>query len=261
MYLFFGKIGLAFEIMAEAAPDLKSRQGSFDYEVQLEIFEGPLDLLLHLIRVQEVDIYDIPIASITDQYLDYVQAMKELNINLAGEYLVMAATLIFIKSRMLLPSDPDVSDEGEAEDPRSALVERLLEHEKFRNAAQMLYSRETIELAVWPRGEFEFAEDEKEAVSATVFDLVEAFHRMVERYKDQITLEVERETVTLQEMIKELRGLLKVQKEFYFSFFFQRKLSRRRLVVTFVALLELVRVKEVRLFQKDVFEDIRILAC
>ncbi len=248
--------------MAQAAPALKPRQGSFDYEVQLEIFEGPLDLLLHLIRVQEVDIYDIPIASVTDQYLDYLKVMKDLNINLAGEYLVMAATLIFIKSRMLLPSDPDVSDEGgEAEDPRAELVERLLEHEQFKNAAQMLYSRETVELAVWPRGGFEFAEDEREAVSATVFDLVKAFHRMVEGYKDQITLEVEKETITLQDKIKELRGLLKVQKEFYFSYFFQRKLSRRHLVVTFVALLELVRVKEVRLFQKDVFEDIRILAC
>ena len=247
--------------MAQPAPALNPRQGSFDYEVQLAIFEGPLDLLLHLIRVREVDIYDIPIASITDQYLDYLQMMKHLNINLAGEYLVMAATLILIKSRVLLPVDPNVSEEGEAEDPRAELVERLLEHEKFKNAAQMLYSRETIELAVWPRGEFEFAEDEKEAVSATVFDLVKAFHRLVERYKDQITLEVEKETITLQDKIKELRGLLKVQKELYFSFFFQRKLSRRHLVVTFVALLELVRVKEVRLFQKDMFEDIRIVAC
>ena len=247
--------------MAQIDAALKPQQGSFDYEVELEIFEGPLDLLLHLIRVQEVDIYDIPIASITDQYLGYLQMMKDLNINLAGEYLVMSATLILIKSRMLLPADPDVAEEGEAEDPRTDLVESLLEHEKFMNAAQMLYSRETVELAVWPRGEFEFSEDEKEAVSVTVFDLVKAFHRMVERYKDQITLEVERETITLQDKINELRGLLRVQKELYFSFFFQRKLSRRHLVVTFVALLELVRVKEVRLFQKDVFDDIRIVAC
>ncbi len=247
--------------MAQAAPALKPRQGSLDYEVQLEVFEGPLDLLLHLIRVQEVDIYDIPIASITDQYLEYLQMMKDLNINLAGEYLVMAATLIFIKSRMLLPADPKDSQEGEPQDPRAELVERLLEHEQFKNAAQMLYARETIELAVWPRGGFEFAEDEREAVSATVFDLVKAFHRTVERYRDQITMEVEKETVTLQGKIQELRGLLKVQKEFYFSFFFRRKLSRRHLVVTFAALLELVRVREVRLFQDDVFEDIRILAC
>ena len=247
--------------MTEIATALRPRQGSFEYEVQLEIFEGPLDLLLHLIRVQEVDIYDIPIASVTDQYLSYLQMMKDLNINLAGEYLVMAATLIFIKSRMLLPSDPEVAEEGEAEDPRAELVERLLEHEKFINAAQMLYSKETVELAVWPRGGFEFEEDEREAVSVTVFDLVKAFHRMVERYKDERTLEVARETVTLQDKLIELRGLLKMQKELYFSFFFQRKLSRRHLVLTFVALLELVRVKEVRLFQKELFDDIRIVAC
>jgi len=246
--------------MTHTSAASQPRQGSFDYEVQLEVFEGPLDLLLHLIRVQEIDIYDIPIAAITDQYLEYLQMMKDLNINLAGEYLVMAATLIFIKSRMLLPADLE-SPEEESEDPRTELVERLLEHEKFRNAAQMLYSRETVELAVWPRGGFEFAEDEKEAVSATLFDLVKAFHRMVERYKEEITLTVEKETITLQDKLKELRGLLRVQKEFYFSMFFERRLSRRHLVVTFVALLELVRVREVRLFQKGAFEDIRIVAC
>lgn len=247
--------------MAQTAAASRPRQGSFDYEVQLEIFEGPLDLLLHLIRVQEIDIYDIPISSITDQYLEYLQMMEDLNINLAGEYLVMASTLIFIKSRMLLPSDPGTGEEESAEDPRTELVERLLEHEKFRSAAQMLYSRETVELAVWPRGDFEFLEEEKEAVSATLFDLVKAFHCMVERYKEEIVLAVEKETVTLADKLRELRGLLALQKEFYFSMFFERKVSRRHLVVTFVALLELVRVREVKLFQKGAFEDIRIVAC
>ena len=248
-------------MVSQAVPVSKPLQGVFDYKVQLEVFEGPLDLLLHLIRVQELDIYDIPIATVTDQYLDYLQTMKDLNVNLAGEYLVMASTLILIKSRTLLPVDEAAVRDGEAEDPRTELVERLLEHEKFKNAAQMLYSRETIELAVWPRGQSEFEEDEKEAVSATVFDLVKAFHNLAERFKDNITVEVERETVTLEDKIKELRGLLKVQSEVYFSFFFERGLSKRHLIVTFVALLELVRLDAIRLFQKGAFEDIRIVAC
>ncbi len=248
-------------MVSQAVPFSKPRQGAFDYKVQLENFEGPLDLLLHLIRVQELDIYDIPIATVTDQYLDYLQMMKELNVNLAGEYLVIASTLILIKSRTLLPADVEAVQEGEAEDPRTELVERLLEHEKFKNAAQMLYSRETVELAVWPRGESEFEQDEKEAVSATVFDLVKAFHNMVERFKDNITVEVERETVTLESKIREVRGLLRVQSEVFFSFFFEKRLSKRHLIVTFVALLELVRLNEIRLFQEGVFEDIRIVIC
>ena len=248
-------------MVSQAVPFSKPRQGAFDYKVQLKIFEGPLDLLLHLIRVQELDIYDIPIATVTDQYLEYLQRMKELNVNLAGEYLVIASTLILIKSRTLLPADVEAVQEGEAEDPRTQLVERLLEHEKFKNAAQMLYSRETVELAVWPRGGAEFEQDEKEAVSATVFDLVKAFHNMVERFKDNITVEVERETVTLESKIREVRGLLRVQREMFFSFFFEKRLSKRHLIVTFVALLELVRLNEIRLFQEGSFEDIRIVTC
>ncbi|RPI27496.1 MAG: chromosome segregation protein ScpA [Acidobacteria bacterium] len=231
-----------------------------DYKVQLEIFEGPLDLLLHLIRTQEVDIYDIPIARITEQYLRYLQMMQDLSINLAGEFLLMAATLIYIKSRMLLPPDP--AQEGEeSEDPRKDLVQQLLEHEKFKNAAQLLYERETVELSVWARGENEFAGDEQEMVTANVFDLVKAFHVIVERYKDQIVMEVTREHVTLEEKLAEIRKLLTVRKDFYFSMFLERKISRLHLVVTVLALLELVKRHEVRLFQKGIFEDIRIRAC
>src|SRR5690606_14959211 len=153
-----------------------------DYQVELEIFEGPLDLLLHLIKEQELDIYDIPIAQITDQYLRYLQMMKDLNINIAGEFLVMAATLIFIKSRMLLPVE--VVEEGEeGEDPRQDLVSQLLEHEKFKKAASLLHDRQVVALSIWPRGDEEFEEEEKEAVSVNVFDLIRAFHRIVERYQ------------------------------------------------------------------------------
>ncbi len=231
------------------------------YEVQLEVFEGPLDLLLHLIRTQELDIYDIPMAQIADQYLSYLDLMKNLNINLAGEYLMMAATLIFIKSRTLLPEDPDQADEDGIEDPRQELVEQLLEHEKFKKAAQLLYSRQTVENSVWPRGMEEFEDEDQESVSATVFDLIKTFHLMVERFKEQVVLEVRRETTTVEEKLAEIRRLLQVEKEFLFSFFFRHKPTRFHLVVTFLALLELVRLREVRLLQKGVFQDIRVVSC
>lgn len=245
--------------MAETQLQLRESEGQC--RVMLDVFEGPLDLLLHLIRSQELDIYDIPVAKVTDQYLQYLALMEELNIGIAAEYLVMAATLIHIKSKMLLPPDPAQTEEGESEDPRAELVEQLLEHEKFKQAAQMLYSRETVELSVWPRGHNEFEEEEKELVSAGVFDLIQAFHLMVERFKEQIILEVESETVTLEEKMIELRRLLTVRREFRFSMFFERKISRLHLVVTLIALLELVRLREVRLFQEGLFQDIRIVAC
>lgn len=230
--------------------------------VHLEVFEGPLDLLLHLIRRQEVEIYDIPIAMVTDQYLQYLDMMKELNINVAAEFLVMAATLIHIKSKMLLPPDPAQTEEDEAEsDPRSELVTQLLEYEKFKNAAGLLYERETIELSVWTRGMNEFAEEENEVVDVSVFDLVAAFHKIVERYRERIVLSVERDTVTLEQKLGELRRLLSVRRELLFSSFLEQNLSKNHLVMTLLALLEMVRLCEVRLFQKGLFEDIRIKAC
>jgi len=232
---------------------------STEYKVELEAFEGPLDLLLHLIRQQEIDIYDIPIAKITDQYLQYIQMMANLNVTVAGEFLVMAATLIYIKSKMLLPSDPETSEE--VEDPRLDLVQQLLEHEKFKDAAQLLYERETVELSVWARGGNEFEEEEKEMVDVSLFDLVQAFHTIVERYKDQIGMQVPRETVTLEYKLDEIRKLLKVKRYFYFSMFLREKISRLHLVVTVLALLELTKNHEIRLFQKGIFEDIRISAC
>jgi segregation and condensation protein A len=231
-----------------------------NYKVSLDVFEGPLDLLLHLIRQQEIDIYDIPIARITDQYLQYLRMMGDLNVTVAGEYLVLASTLIYIKSRMLLPVDPAVEGE-EMEDPRLDLVRQLLEHEKFKNAAQLLYERETVELSVWPRGSSEFDEEEKEMVCVNIFDLVKAFHTIVERYKDQIVLEVQREQVTLEGKLAEIRRLLSVRRQFNFSMLLERNLSRVHIVVTILALLELVKCQEIRLFQTGMFEDIRIRAC
>jgi segregation and condensation protein A len=235
--------------------------GSPDYRVQLEFFEGPLDLLLHLIRTQEIDIYDIPIARITEQYLQYLQMMRDLSITVAGEFVLMAATLIHIKSKMLLPPDP-VSEEGEEpEDPRRELVDRLLEHERFRKAAGMLHDRQVIEDSVWARGEKEFEDEEQEAVSVSLFDLIQAFHRIIERYKDQIVIQVQHDNVSLEDKLDELRALMAVRKDLLFSFFLQHPLSRVHLIVTFFALLEMARLHEVRLFQETLFDDIRIVAC
>jgi segregation and condensation protein A len=234
-------------------------EDSTPYKVQLEVFEGPMDLLLHLIRTQEIDIYDIPISEITEQYLEYLKMMKDLNITVAGEFLVMASTLIYIKSRMLLPTDPETAGDEEIEDPRLELVEQLLEHERFKKAAGMLHDRQIIEDSVWPRGEDEFEQEETEAVSANVFDLVKAFHRMVERYKENILVEVERENITLEEKLAELRKLLSVKKEILFSSFLKKPISRLNLVVTFIAILEMAKLNEVRMRQKGLFEDIRII--
>jgi len=232
-----------------------------DYRIKLEIFEGPLDLLLHLIRTQEIDIYDIPIARITAQYLEYLGLMKELNVTVAGEFLLMAATLIHIKSRMLLPPDPVAEGEEPSEDPRRELVDRLLEHEQFKRAAGMLHDRQVIEDSVWVRQSGEFDDEEREAVSATLFDLVKAFHQIFERYRDQIVLKIERENVTLEEKLAELRSLLAVKREILFSSFLAGPISRLNLVMTFFALLEMARLREIRLFQDVMFADIRITAC
>lgn len=228
-------------------------------KVKLEIFEGPLDLLLHLIKQEEIDIYDIPIAHITKQYLEYLGMMKDLNINLAGEWLVMASTLILIKSRMLLPPDPTIVEAPSEEDPRLPLVQQLLEHQKFKSAAEMLYERETIELSSFENPKTEFQEEEEELVSATVFDLIKAFHAVVVRFRDQIVLEVEHDTVTLEEKLAELRSVLALQPTLHFSSFFERCLSKLHLIVTFLAVLEMVRLREIHIFQEKTHGDIKIV--
>jgi len=227
--------------------------------IKLDAFEGPLDLLLHLIRKDEIDIWDIPIARITAQYLEYLRLMNELNINVAGDWLFMAATLIHIKSRMLLPPDPNATAPEEAEeDPRKELVYQLLEHQKFKNAAQMLYTREEVENAVWHNPPQEVVEGGKGVVAVTLFDLVKAFNEIVRRFDDQRSMEFTQEEVSIEEKITELRHLLLVHDRLLFSSFFLQARSRRHLIVTFLALLELVRMREVWLYQKKAFQEIYI---
>ena len=228
--------------------------------VRLEAYEGPLDLLLDLIRKQEINIYDIPIARITKQYLDYLHLMDELNIDLGGEFVFMAATLIYIKSRMLLPPDPNAPAE-ELEDPRTELVHRLLEHEQFKNAAQMLQSKLVLEEAMWSQagiGEFAEAEDEP-GLAVSVFELISAFREILERAKQRKPLAIAREEVTVAEMIEHVRDVLRSRRgavrldDLAAGF-----LTRQALVALLLALLELVRVHAIRLQQKELFAPITI---
>jgi segregation and condensation protein A len=226
--------------------------------LQLKIgeFAGPLDLLLFLIRQEQANIFDIPVAKITDEYLKYIKLMKKLDITVASDFLVMAAQLIEIKSRMLLPQDPkEVTEEGEVEDPREALVRQLLEHQKFKNAAEMLYERVTVERAVFPRGRIE-SDDINAEINATVFDLINVFQKILARQKEQIEFEIEREEISMADMMKELKRRLADFKELSVTTFFEEMRSRRELVTAFIAVLEIVRTESIRLIQSATFGDI-----
>ena len=240
-------------------PELQDPSGETGITIRLEAFEGPLDLLLHLIRKEEIDIWDIPIARITEQYLEYVQIMKDLNINLAAEWLLMASTLIYIKSRMLVPQEKkEESEDEEIEDPRHELVYQLLEHQKFKNAAEMLYTREEVENAVWSKPPGDALEDENEIIAVSLFDLLKAFHEVVQRFEEQQVMEVDQEAVSVEQKIADIRMRLLVHDQILFSSLFGEVRSKRSLIVTFLALLELVRMKEVWLYQKGALGEIKI---
>ncbi|HMD98540.1 MAG TPA: segregation/condensation protein A [Terriglobia bacterium] len=228
--------------------------------VKLEAYEGPLDLLLDLIRKQEINIYDIPIATITQQYLDYLHLLEELNIDIAGEFIFMAATLIYIKSRLLLPRDPTAPPE-EQEDPRTELVERLLEHEQFKNAAEMLQSKRVVEDAMWSRpgiGEFVEAEDEP-GFAITTFDLIAAFREILERAKKRPQLEIRREEVTVAEMIEHVRQVLAANPHpVRLDDLAAGYVARQALIALLLGLLEMVRLQAVQLRQKELFGAITV---
>jgi len=227
--------------------------------IRLDAFEGPLDLLLHLIRREEIDIWNIPVARITEQYLEYIQMMQDLNINVAGEWLVMAATLIYIKSRMLLPPDPIAApSEERAEDPRTELVYQLLEHQKFKQAAHMLHIREEVENAVWNSPPKEVLDEGKDLVSVTLFDLLTAFRDVVARFEKERAFELSQEEVTIEQKIAEIRRLLLVHDTVRFSMLFAGMPAKPHIIVTFLAILELVRLHEIWLYQERAFDEILI---
>jgi segregation and condensation protein A len=223
--------------------------------IKIGEFAGPLDLLLYLIRQEQADIFDIPIARITDEYVKYIRLMKSLDISIAADFLVMAAQLIEIKSKMLLPRDPLAEDEEEIEDPRKELVDRLLEYEKFKSAAQMLFEKSTIEQAVFPRGKIESDEANAE-ISATVFDLLSVFQKVAARHKDEVKMEIEREEISLADMIRNLKKRIMEVSELSLLSFFEEMQSHRELVTAFIAVLEIVRTESVKLVQKKTFGDI-----
>jgi segregation and condensation protein A len=225
-----------------------------ELKIVLGEFEGPLDLLLHLIRQEQVSIYDIPVARITDEYLRYLQVMQEMDIAVAGDFLVMAATLIELKTKMLLPRDPLAPPEEE-EDPRTDLVNQLLEYQKYKAAAQMLWSRATVEQAVFKRAELESDKINPE-VSVGVFDLLKVFQEILARHKDEVLLEIEREEISMAEMLERLRNMVMSTGELNLRVFFERARTRRELVLAFLSVLELVRTTEIRLLQRETFGEI-----
>src|SRR3954447_14960246 len=231
------------------------------YPVRLEKFEGPLDLLLHLIKQHQVDIYDIPIAAITAQYLEYIDLMQELNLDVAAEFLVMAATLIHIKSRTLLPR-ADPTQEDPDEDPREALIRRLLEHQKYKAAAELLHERETLRSAQWTRPDGPIAEIAGEApepeVEVDLFSLISAFRAVVERAKQRPKIYMPAEQIPIEDRIEQLMSRLSETEACGFEDLFADIQSRAGLVVTFLALLEMIRLKLIRVFQTNVVGPIRV---
>jgi segregation and condensation protein A len=250
--------------MSELPPSSDFESSPEAYSVKLDSFEGPLDLLIHLIKKNEVNIYDIPIALVTKQYLEYVEMMKELNLDTAGEFLVMAATLIHIKSKMLLPRPDPTQDEHAEEDPREALVRRLLEHQKFKAAAELLHERAVLRGAQWIRPDGRIAEIAGEdyayepEIEVDLFSLLAAFRGVLERAKHRPKVLLPPEQVPVETRIEQLMAMLSETNACGFEDLFQNDFSRTGMIVTFLALLEMIRLKLIRVFQTAAFGPIRV---
>ena len=234
------------------------------YAIKLDIFEGPLDLLLYLIKKNEIDIYNIPVALITEQYLQYLKIIKSLNLDLAGEYLVMASTLIHIKSKMLLPVPDEPSEEEKEEDPRAELVRQLLEYQAFKEAAAALQGRPLLERDVFTRSApldddmEQAAEDEDELIEVNVFELIDAFHRLVSRIDKKEFLKIDLEKMSLADIINDVMEQLNREKNLTFEELLGEQTDRRRIVYTFLAILELIKLKMIKAYQTSAFGVIRI---
>jgi segregation and condensation protein A len=233
-----------------------------DYKVKLEIFEGPLDLLLYLIKRDEIDIYEISIERITRQYLEYLQAFKELNIDLAGEFVAMAANLIYLKSRSLLPVDQQPPEEdAEEDDPRWELIRQLIEYKKFKEAAAQLHLRELEQERIFAReeGSSPPAEGLLRLGEVGIFQLINAFQNVIKRVEARQDLqEIPGERFSVSEKIDTILQRVEAGGRIRFSDLFGAIVSRLEVVVTFIALLELIRLKQVRAIQKNIFDEIEI---
>lgn len=234
---------------------------TMDYEVRLEIFQGPLDLLLHLIRKNEVDIFDIPIATITDQYLEYLDMMKALNINVAGDFLVMASTLLHIKSRMLLPG---LEEGEEEEDPRVEITRPLLEYLRLKEMAGELLERELLDRDVFTRrlpSDYKAQiESEETLLDVNLFQLIDAFKRIVDQRLPGAPLRVEFEKWSLKDKTSYILERLRKEGSIYFRDLFAEQRTISEFIITFLALLELVHIGLIRVFQPDPNRDIRLKA-
>ena len=235
-----------------------------EYKVDLEVFEGPLDLLLYLIRKDEIDIHNIPIESITSQYMEYLNLMRMLDLNIAGEFIVMAATLMLIKSRMLLPVEEREDLEEEEEDPRWDLVRQLVEYKKFKDAAIKLQYMEMEQESIFglgPKG-LEVESDEPGVVieDVSLFDLITAFNDVLKRTAEEQIGEIFSDRFTVADKIDTILNVLTRKREMPFSELFQADVSRHEVICTFLALLELIRLRQVSAAQMDTFGEIKIAA-
>jgi segregation and condensation protein A len=232
------------------------------YKINIPMYEGPLDLLLDLIKKQEMNIHDIQISKITSRYLDYLHQLEKQNIDVSAEFIYMAATLIYIKSKMLLPPDPLALEEGQPEDPREELVQRLIEHEKYKNAAQLLYQKQQIEENVWSKPDKSLYNDESTEgdLVVSLVDLVRVFQQVLERKKEVTRIELQHETFTVAQMIAQLRSQILSSDTSSVSLiqFFEACPSRHAMIVAFLAVLEMVKLQAVALVQEKQFADILV---
>jgi segregation and condensation protein A len=231
------------------------------YKINIPMYEGPLDLLLDLIKKQEMNIHDIQISKITAQYLDYLHKLEELDVDVSSEFIYMAATLIYIKSKMLLPPDPLAGPE-EQEDPRADLVQRLVEHEKFKNAAQLLYQKQQIEENVWSKPDKSLYHDEgtEGKLVVSLVDLVKVFQQVLERRKEVSRIELRHEEFTVAQMIAQIRAQILASDTNTVSLvqFFEACPSRHAMIVAFLAVLEMVKLQAVALVQEKQFGEILV---
>jgi len=238
-------------------------QTELPYQVRIENFEGPLDLLLHLIKKNEINIYDIPVAMIAQQYLEYLEAMEELNLNVAGDFLVMAATLLQIKSKMLLPVDETADDDEEGPDPREELVRRLLEYKAFKEAARQLDDQEKVWREIFWREQaisVEAAGEEEDLSleNVSLFDLVDALKGVLERNPGSRLIEIAPDNLTVRERMNLILEILEGKDSVSFAALFEGSSHRLVVVVTFLALLELMRLRVARVFQAETFGPILV---
>lgn len=234
------------------------------YKVKLEVFEGPLDLLLFLIKKEEVDIYDIPIAKITDQYLEYLELMQLLDLSIAGEFLVMAATLMHIKSKLLLPPDETEPENEEEQDPRAELVKRLLEYKKFKEAAAELSQKESHQKHFFARvgsgvNIDELPAPEDEAFEASLFDLITAFTKVLKDIPKDVFHQVIKDEFTVSEKIHDILHMLVDEKKVMFTDLFKAARNKFEIITTFLAILELIKIREISILQHAPFGEIEIV--